>query len=74
MIKPLGPDGVRKRMAEIEARMEQLNPRRSAPSFQSVLEKAGLSSTIRLIQISHKPCKFPPDKMVCFGTLEEIRE
>jgi len=38
------------------------------------LEKAGLSSTIRLIQISHKPCKFPPDKMVCFGTLEEIRE
>ena len=41
MIKPLGPDGVRKRMAEIEARMEQLNPRQSAPSFQSVLEKAG---------------------------------
>ena len=28
-------------MDEIEARLQQLNPRQSAPSFQSVLEKAG---------------------------------
>jgi soluble lytic murein transglycosylase-like protein len=41
MIKPLGPEGVRQRMAQIEARLEQLNPRASGESFQAALEKAG---------------------------------
>lgn len=41
MIRALGPDGIRQRMAEIEARMEQLNPRQPAASFQSALDKAG---------------------------------
>src|SRR5208337_2361521 len=41
MIQPLGPEGVRRRLAEIEARIEQLDPRQSAHSFQSVLDKAG---------------------------------